>query len=120
MELIRSTDQFFTKFGQCYVSLNYPGVVRAWHYHKKQEDYFVVVQGMCKVGLYDMREVRRRAVRRKPITWARTTTSCCASQSASRMATRRWGRSPPCSSTSPQRSTTQRSLTNSEYRGMIR
>ncbi|HSP55844.1 MAG TPA: dTDP-4-dehydrorhamnose 3,5-epimerase family protein [Dehalococcoidia bacterium] len=56
MELIRSTDEFFTKFGQCYVSLNYPGVVRAWHYHKKQEDYFVVVQGMCKVGLYDMRE----------------------------------------------------------------
>ena len=56
MEMIRSTDEFFTKFGQCYVSLNYPGVVRAWHYHKKQEDYFVVVQGMCKVGLYDMRE----------------------------------------------------------------
>ena len=56
MEMIRSTDEFFTKFGQCYVSLNYPGVVRAWHYHKKQEDYFVVVQGMCKVGLYDIRE----------------------------------------------------------------
>lgn len=56
MEMIRSTDEFFTKFGQCYVSLNYPGVVRAWHYHKKQEDYFVVVKGMCKVGLYDMRE----------------------------------------------------------------
>ncbi len=24
--------------------------------HKKQEDFFVVVKGMCKVGLYDMRE----------------------------------------------------------------
>ncbi len=59
MEMIRSTDEFFTKFGQCYVSLNYPGVVRAWHYHKKQDDYFVVVQGMCKVGLYDMREGSR-------------------------------------------------------------
>jgi len=56
MELVRSTDEFFTKFGQCYVSLNYPGVIRAWHYHRRQEDYFVVVQGMCKVGLYDMRE----------------------------------------------------------------
>ena len=56
MELLRSDDEFFTKFGQCYVSLNYPGVVRAWHYHKRQEDYFVVVKGMCKVGLYDMRE----------------------------------------------------------------
>ena len=56
MELIRSDDEFFSKFGQCYVSLNYPGVVRAWHYHKRQEDYFVVIKGACKVGLYDMRE----------------------------------------------------------------
>ncbi len=56
MELLRSDDDIFRKFGQCYVSLNYPGVVRAWHYHKKQDDYFAVVKGMCKVGLYDLRE----------------------------------------------------------------
>src|SRR3972149_2828943 len=56
MELLRSDDPTFTKFGQCYVALNYPGVVRAWHYHKKQDDYFAVVKGMCRVGLYDMRE----------------------------------------------------------------
>jgi len=56
MELLRNDDDIFTTFGQCYVSLNYPGVIRAWHYHKKQEDFFVVVKGMCKVGLYDMRE----------------------------------------------------------------
>ncbi len=56
MELLRSDDDIFRKFGQCYVSLNYPGVVRAWHYHKKQDDYFAVIKGMCKVGLYDLRE----------------------------------------------------------------
>jgi dTDP-4-dehydrorhamnose 3,5-epimerase len=56
MELLRNDDDIFTTFGQCYVTLNYPGVIRAWHYHKKQEDFFVVVKGMCKVGLYDMRE----------------------------------------------------------------
>lgn len=56
MELLRSDDPIFTKFGQCYVALNYPGVVRAWHYHKRQDDFFVVVKGMIKVGLYDMRE----------------------------------------------------------------
>ena len=56
MEIIRKDDPIFTKFGQCYVSMNYPGVVRAWHYHEKQDDYFVVVKGMIKVGLYDMRE----------------------------------------------------------------
>ncbi len=56
MELLRSDDDIFTKFGQCYVSLNYPGVVRAWHWHRNQDDYFVVVKGMIRVGLYDMRE----------------------------------------------------------------
>ncbi len=56
MELLRSDDPVFTKFGQCYVSMNYPGVVRAWHWHQKQDDFFVVVKGMTKVGLYDMRE----------------------------------------------------------------
>ncbi len=56
MEILRSDDPIFTKFGQCYVSMNYPGVVRAWHYHEKQDDFFVVVKGMIKVGLYDMRE----------------------------------------------------------------
>ena len=88
MELLRGSDEFFTKFGQCYVSLNYPGVVRAWHYHKKQEDYFVVVQGVCKVGLYDMREVRRRGARPKPITSAPAITSSSVFLSAWLMATR--------------------------------
>ena len=31
MELLRSDDSIFTSFGQCYVSMNYPGVIRAWH-----------------------------------------------------------------------------------------
>lgn len=56
MELLRSDDPIFTKFGQGYLSMNYPGVVRAWHWHQKQDDYFVVVKGMIRVGLYDMRE----------------------------------------------------------------
>ena len=38
-----------------YVSKNYPGVVRAWHYHKEQEDYWVVVSGNIKAVLYDAR-----------------------------------------------------------------
>jgi len=56
MELLRSDEPIFTKFGQCYVSMNYPGVVRAWHWHKKQDDFLAVVKGMVKFGLYDMRE----------------------------------------------------------------
>ncbi len=56
MEILRSDDEIFNKFGQCYVSMNYPNVIRAWHWHQKQDDHFVVVKGMIKVGLYDMRE----------------------------------------------------------------
>jgi dTDP-4-dehydrorhamnose 3,5-epimerase len=56
MELLRCDDAIFGKFGQAYVSLNYPGVVRGWHYHKKQDDHLAVVKGMAKVALYDARE----------------------------------------------------------------
>lgn len=55
-EILRSDEEFFEKFAQLYVSLNYPGVVRAWHYHKKQDDFITVVKGMAKIVLYDQRE----------------------------------------------------------------
>ena len=56
MELLRSDDEMFGKFAQAYVSLNYPGVIRAWHYHKKQDDIWVCVKGMIKAVIYDSRD----------------------------------------------------------------
>lgn len=56
MEMIRSDDGIFEKFGQLYLTAAYPGVVKGWHYHKKQEDNFIAVSGMMKVVLYDNRE----------------------------------------------------------------
>ena len=56
MEMLRSDDEFFRKFGQVYLSVAYPGVVKGWHYHKNQTDHFTVVKGMLKVVLYDQRE----------------------------------------------------------------
>ena len=56
MEMLRADDPFFQKFGQVYVSVAYPGVVKGWHYHRKQTDHFVIVKGMMKVVLYDARE----------------------------------------------------------------
>lgn len=56
MEMLRSDDPMFEQFGQSYVALNYPGVIRAWHYHKMQTDFWVCVKGEIKVGLYDARE----------------------------------------------------------------
>lgn len=57
LEVLRSDDKdFFVKFGQVYVSTTYPDVVKAWHYHKIQLDYFVCVHGMVRLVLYDSRE----------------------------------------------------------------
>ncbi|MBM4330460.1 MAG: dTDP-4-dehydrorhamnose 3,5-epimerase [Deltaproteobacteria bacterium] len=56
MEMLRADDEVFKQFGQVYMTTAYPGVVKAWHYHKKQTDNFVVVRGMMKVVLYDSRE----------------------------------------------------------------
>jgi dTDP-4-dehydrorhamnose 3,5-epimerase len=56
MELLRADDELFIKFGQVYMTTVYPGVVKAWHYHKKQYDNFVAVRGMIKLVLYDARE----------------------------------------------------------------
>lgn len=56
MEILREDFPIFKKFAMAYVSLNYPGVIRAWHYHKLQDDLFVCINGMIKVALYDPRE----------------------------------------------------------------
>lgn len=56
MEILRADDDFFVKFGQVYMTSAYPGVVKGWHYHKKQVDNFAVVKGMMKVVLYDIRK----------------------------------------------------------------
>jgi len=56
MEMLRDDDDIFQKFGQVYLSVVYPSVVKGWHYHKKQTDHFVFVKGMAKVVLFDDRE----------------------------------------------------------------
>lgn len=56
MEILRPDDDGFAKFGQVYISTTYPGVVKAWHLHKVQEDNFCCVKGMVKLVLYDGRD----------------------------------------------------------------
>lgn len=56
MEMLRSDDPHFQKFGQAYLSLNYPGVIRAWHWHRLQTDFWVVARGMIKAACYDRRD----------------------------------------------------------------
>ncbi|MFH1943135.1 MAG: dTDP-4-dehydrorhamnose 3,5-epimerase family protein [bacterium] len=56
MEILRCDDSIFEKFGQVYMTTTYPGVIKAWHYHKKQNDNIAVVKGMLKLVIYDDRE----------------------------------------------------------------
>jgi len=55
MEMLRNDWPEFANFAQSYITVCYPGVAKAWHYHKKQTDHFVTVAGMSKIVLYDDR-----------------------------------------------------------------
>lgn len=55
MEILRSDEPLFERFGQVYVTVVKPGVVKGWHYHKVQTDHFVCLQGKALVVLYDAR-----------------------------------------------------------------
>jgi dTDP-4-dehydrorhamnose 3,5-epimerase len=55
-EIIRKGDPFFQEgFGQWSHSLMFDGVIKAWHYHHVQTDWWYVVSGVLRVGLCDLR-----------------------------------------------------------------
>jgi len=56
IEILRADDAMFAGFGQVYMTTAYPGVVKGWHYHKRQSDNMAVVRGMMKIVVYDGRE----------------------------------------------------------------
>lgn len=56
-ELIRVTDEFFKEgFGQLSHSYMYSGVIKAWHIHKTQIDWWFCARGDLKVALCDQRK----------------------------------------------------------------
>jgi len=55
-EILRVTDPIFAEgFAQWSHSLMYPGVIKAWHIHWKQTDWWYVASGTLKVALHDLR-----------------------------------------------------------------
>ena len=56
MEILRADDEMFREFGQVYVTTAFPGVTKAWHYHKKQYDSMCCIKGVLKLVLYDARK----------------------------------------------------------------
>jgi len=55
-ECLRSDWPMFDKFGQAYITIAFPNIVKAWHRHKIQTDNMTCVMGDAKLVLYDGQE----------------------------------------------------------------
>jgi len=56
MEILRDDDQLLKRFGQASMSKSYPGVIKAFHYHERQDDIWFFPVGNAQTVLYDLRE----------------------------------------------------------------
>ena len=54
-EIIKADDDFFKEIKQTNYTETHPGVIKAFHWHKKQWDFWFVVSGSAQVVLYDLR-----------------------------------------------------------------
>lgn len=48
--------EFPAKSSQVSAALNYPGIIKAFHFHRLQTDYWVPVAGLLQVALVDLRQ----------------------------------------------------------------
>lgn len=56
MEVVRSSDGLLKKFAQSTMTVAYKGAVKAFHWHKSQDDVWLCATGKAKIVLYDRRE----------------------------------------------------------------
>ena len=56
MEVLRADDKLMKNFGQTVFTVAYPGTIKAFHWHKKQDDLWFVATGKAQVVLHDLRE----------------------------------------------------------------
>lgn len=55
-EVLKWGEETFADVKQTSYTETYPGVVKAFHWHKKQTDIWFVAKGMAEVVLYDLRK----------------------------------------------------------------
>lgn len=55
-EILRSDDKMLEKFGQTSITKTNPGIIKAFHFHKYQDDIWHIAEGRALVALYDMRK----------------------------------------------------------------
>ena len=56
MEILRDDDDLLKQFGQASLSKSYPGVIKAFHYHERQDDLWFFPVGNAQVVIHDLRE----------------------------------------------------------------
>ena len=56
MELLRADEGLLKKFGQSIFSVAYKGTIKAFHWHKKQDDLWFIATGQALIVLYDLRK----------------------------------------------------------------
>lgn len=55
-EIVRDSEGLLETFAQASVSMSYPGVIKAFHYHDHQDDLWYFPVGNAQVVLYDLRK----------------------------------------------------------------
>ena len=56
MEVLREDEGMISKFGQTTFTVAHPGTIKAFHWHKKQDDLFFFAGGKANIVLHDIRE----------------------------------------------------------------
>jgi dTDP-4-dehydrorhamnose 3,5-epimerase len=56
MEVVRDDDPVFREVKQTTFTVAYPGVIKAFHWHRRQWDVWFFASGMAQAVLYDLRE----------------------------------------------------------------
>ncbi|PIR66720.1 MAG: spore coat protein [Parcubacteria group bacterium CG10_big_fil_rev_8_21_14_0_10_36_14] len=56
MEVLRDDDGLLQRFGQTTFTVAYPGTIKAFHWHKKQDDLWFFARGKAIIVLYDLRD----------------------------------------------------------------
>jgi dTDP-4-dehydrorhamnose 3,5-epimerase len=55
-EIVKENDSLFSEIKQISISETKPGVIKAFHWHKNQDDIFYLIEGKIILVLYDARE----------------------------------------------------------------
>ena len=56
MEVVRDDEPVFRDVKQTTFTVSYPGVIKAFHWHRRQWDVWFFSAGMAQVVMYDLRE----------------------------------------------------------------